>query len=119
MTCKKFILNYDMRQLVKSSQEFKEYMESDEIKDLQKKVDDRLEEIERDWYAFLKVYKELDTNKKEFEFNYEKTKKVDDSLEDTIKKLNEVFEKNVQKTIIQNDIVENKIISNDDFFEFR
>ena len=56
---------------------------------------------------------------KEFEFNYEKTKKVDDSLEDTIKKLNEVFEKNVQKTIIQNDIVENKIISNDDFFECR
>ena len=39
MTTKQFMLQYNMKKLVKSSQEYKEYMNSSEIVELQKKID--------------------------------------------------------------------------------
>ena len=66
MTTKQFILNYDVKKLVKSSQYYKEYMNSSEIIELQKKIDNELENMEKEWKVFLDIYNNLDTNKDEF-----------------------------------------------------
>ncbi|MFY4807886.1 hypothetical protein ACOTVK_04925 [Aliarcobacter butzleri] len=66
MTRKQFMLQYDMKKLVKSSQEYKEYMQSDEIVELQLKIDLELIKIEQEWKVFLDIYNNLDTNKDEF-----------------------------------------------------
>ena len=66
MTTKQFILNYDMQKLVKSSQEYKEYMNSSEIVELQLKIDLELTKMEQELKVFLDIYNNLDTNKDEF-----------------------------------------------------
>ena len=66
MTTKQFMLQYNMKKLVKSSQEYKEYMNSSEIVELQKKIDYELENMEKEWKVFIDIYKTLDTNKDEF-----------------------------------------------------
>ncbi|MEV9644243.1 hypothetical protein [Aliarcobacter butzleri] len=66
MTRKQFMLQYDMKKLVKSSQEYKEYMQSDEIVELQLKIDLELTKMEKEWKVFLDIYNNLDTNKDEF-----------------------------------------------------
>ncbi len=66
MTTKQFILNYDVKKLVKSSQYYKEYMNSSEIIELQKKIDNELENMEKEWKVFLDIYNNLHTNKDEF-----------------------------------------------------
>ncbi len=63
---KQFILNYDMQKLLKSSQYYKEYMNSFEIVELQKKIDNEIDSIQREWNVFIDIYKTLDTNKDEF-----------------------------------------------------
>ena len=63
---KQFILNYDMQKLVKSSQYYKEYMQSLEIVELQKKIDNEIDSIQKEWDVFIDIYKTLDTNKDEF-----------------------------------------------------
>lgn len=63
---KQFILNCDMQKLVKSSQYYKEYMQSLEIVELQKKIDNEIDSIQREWDVFMDIYKFLDTNKDEF-----------------------------------------------------
>lgn len=67
---KQFFLNYDMRQLVKSSEEYKNYMLSNEIQELETKIDLELTKIENDWNAFILIYKSLDKNKDEFTFEF-------------------------------------------------
>ena len=63
---KQFILNYNMQKLLKSSQYYKEYMNSFEIVELQKKIDNEIDSIQREWNVFIDIYKTLDTNKDEF-----------------------------------------------------
>ena len=63
---KQFILNYDMQKLVKSSQYYKEFMQSYEIVELQKKIDNEIDSIQKEWDVFMDIYKTLDTNKDEF-----------------------------------------------------
>ena len=66
MTTKQFMLKYDMKKLVKSSQYFKEYMQSYEIVELQLKIDLELTKMEQELKVFLDIYNNLDTNKDEF-----------------------------------------------------
>ena len=63
---KQLLLNYNMKKLVKSSQEYKEYMNSSEIVELQLKIDLELTKMEKEWQVFIDIYKSLDTNKDEF-----------------------------------------------------
>ena len=53
---KQFILNYDMQKLVKSSQYYKEFMQSDEIVELQKKIDNEIDSIQKEWDIFMDIY---------------------------------------------------------------
>lgn len=66
MTTKQFMLQYNMKKLVKSSQEYKEYMNSSEIVELQLKIDLELTKMEQEWQVFIDIYRTLDTNKDEF-----------------------------------------------------
>lgn len=66
MTTKQFMLKYNMKKLVKSSQEYKEYMNSYEIVELQLKIDLELTKMEKEWKIFLDIYNNLNTNKDEF-----------------------------------------------------
>ena len=66
MTTKQFMLKYDMKKLVKSSQYYKEFMQSYEIVELQKKIDNEIDSIQKEWDVFMDIYKTLDTNKDEF-----------------------------------------------------
>ena len=66
MTTKQFMLQYNMKKLVKSSQEYKEYMNSSEIVELQLKIDLELTKMEQELKVFLDIYNNLDTNKDEF-----------------------------------------------------
>ncbi|KLD98661.1 hypothetical protein [Aliarcobacter butzleri] len=76
------IKKYDMKTLVKLSIEYKEYMKSEEIQQLQKKIDNELTIIENEWKAFLKVYKDLDKNQHEYTIEYkEKQKEVEKKQE--------------------------------------
>lgn len=66
MTTKQLLLNYNMKKLVKSSKEYKEYMQSYEIVELQLKIDLELTKMEQEWKVFLDIYNNLNTNKDEF-----------------------------------------------------
>ncbi len=92
MTYKKFILNYDMRQLVKSSQDYKNYMQSDEIQELQSKIDLELTKIENEWNTFILIYRSLDTNKEEF--TLEGKAKIDQQRQEQQKVIEYEEEKN-------------------------
>ncbi|WP_323585089.1 hypothetical protein [Aliarcobacter butzleri] len=92
---KQFILNYDMKKLVKSSQEYKEYMNSSEIVELQKNIDNELTKMEKEWQVFIDIYKSLDTNKDEF------------TLEGKAKR---DLAKQEQQKIVENELEKNQVI---------
>ena len=95
MTTKQFMLNYNMKKLVKSSQEYKEYMNSSEIVELQKKIDYELENMEKEWKVFIDIYKTLDTNKDEF------------TLEGKAKR---DLAKQEQQKIVENELEKNQVM---------
>ena len=95
MTTKQFILKYDMKKLVKSSQYFKEYMQSDEIVELQLKIDLELTKMEKEWQVFIDIYKTLDTNKDEF------------TLEGKAKR---DLAKQEQQKIVENELEKNQVM---------
>ena len=95
MTTKQFMLQYNMKKLVKSSQEYKEYMNSSEIVELQKKIDYELENMEKEWKVFIDIYKTLDTNKDEF------------TLESKAKR---DLAKQEQQKIVENELEKNQVM---------
>ena len=95
MTTKQFILNYDVKKLVKSSQYYKEYMNSSEIIELQKKIDNELENMEKEWKVFLDIYNNLHTNKDEF------------TLEGKAKR---DLAKQEQQKIVENELEKNQVM---------
>ncbi|MCT7432608.1 hypothetical protein N5T66_04885 [Aliarcobacter cryaerophilus] len=92
---KQFILNYDMQKLVKSSQYYKEFMQSDEIVELQKKIDNEIDSIQKEWDVFIDIYKTLDTNKDEF------------TLEGKAKR---DLAKQEQQKIVENELEKNQVM---------
>lgn len=60
MKIKEFLINFDMKNMIESSKRFNEYMNSPEILDLQKKIDDELLSMEKEMKAFLQIYHSLD-----------------------------------------------------------
>ena len=95
MTTKQFMLQYNMKKLVKSSQEYKEYMNSSEIVELQLKIDLELTKMEKEWKIFLDIYNNLNTNKDEF------------TLEGKVKR--DLLLKEQQK-IVENELEKNQVI---------
>ena len=95
MTTKQFMLQYNMKKLVKSSQEYKEYMNSSEIVELQLKIDLELTKMEKEWKIFLDIYNNLNTNKDEF------------TLEVKVKR--DLLLKEQQK-IVENELEKNQVI---------
>ena len=92
MTTKQFMLQYNMKKLVKSSQEYKEYMNSSEIVELQLKIDLELTKMEKEWKIFLDIYNNLNTNKDEF--TLEGKEKMDLLLQEQQKIVKNELEKN-------------------------
>ncbi|MFX4234742.1 hypothetical protein ACOL3F_02225 [Aliarcobacter butzleri] len=88
MNAKKFILNYDMKKLVQSSKDYKNYMQSDEIQQFQSKIDLELTKMEKEWKVFIDIYRSLDTNKEEFTIKA-KLQRDQQRLEQKIKEENE------------------------------
>mgnify|MGYP003589085328 CR=1 FL=1 len=95
MTTKQFMLNYNMKKLVKSSQYFKEYMQSYEIVELQLKIDLELTKMEQELKVFLDIYNNLDTNKDEF------------TLESKAKR---DLAKQEQQKIVENELEKNQVM---------
>ena len=91
MTTKQFMLQYNMKKLVKSSQD----MNSSEIVELQKKIDYELENMEKEWKVFIDIYKTLDTNKDEF------------TLEGKAKR---DLAKQEQQKIVENELEKNQVM---------
>lgn len=92
---KQFILNYDMKKLVKSSRYYKEYMNSYEIVELQLKIDLELTKMEKEWKVFLDIYNNLNTNKDEF------------TLEGKAKR---DLAKQEQQKIVENELEKNQVM---------
>ena len=57
---KETLKTYDITRLVKASKEYKRYFESQEYKDLQKKIDNEIEMILKENEAFEKALKEVE-----------------------------------------------------------
>ena len=57
---KETLKTYDMTRLVEASKEYKRYFESQEYKDLQKKIDNEIEMILKENEAFEKALKEVE-----------------------------------------------------------
>lgn len=106
-------MKYDIRKhnfktLIKKSEEYKEYINSKEILDLELAIDKELTRIEREWKVFREVYYDLDQNKekytKEYKIEKERIKNLEnETLENTnfkneIKELDKVFE-NIKENI--------------------
>lgn len=93
---KQFILNYDMQKLVKSSQYYKEFMQSDEIVELQKKIDNEIDSIQKEWDVFMDIYKTLDTNKDEFTLEGKLKRDLEKQEQQKIIEINEKKEQTLQ-----------------------
>lgn len=91
-TIKQLLLTYDMKKLVKSSEDYKNYMLSNEIQELETKIDLELTKIENEWNAFILIYKSLDTNKEEF--TLEGKAKIDQQRQEQQKVIEYEEEKN-------------------------
>lgn len=102
------IRKHNFKDLIKKSEEYKEYINSKEILDLELAIDKELTRIEREWKVFREVYYDLDQNKKEYTKEYklekERIKNLEnETLENTsfkneIKELDKVFE-NIKENI--------------------
>ncbi|OCL86163.1 hypothetical protein [Arcobacter porcinus] len=62
----RYVKYSDMRELIDASQEYREYMESDEAKELQRKIDAELTYLEKFVKALEIVSKEIKEDRKKF-----------------------------------------------------
>lgn len=106
-------MKYDIRKhnfktLIKKSEEYKEYINSKEILDLELAIDKELTRIEREWKVFREVYYDLDQNKekytKEYQIEKERIKNLEkenlnnNNFKNEIENLDKVFE-NIKENI--------------------
>lgn len=102
------IRKHDFKTLIKKSEEYKEYINSKEILDLELAIDKELTRIEREWKVFRDLYYDLDKNKKEYTKEYkieqeriknlEKENLNNNNFKNEIQDLNKVFE-NIKENI--------------------
>lgn len=103
------IKKHDFKSLIKKSKEYKEYINSKEILDLELAIDKELTRIEREWKVFREVYYDLDQNKekytKEYKLEQERIKNLEkenlnnnNNFKNEIQDLNKVFE-NIKENI--------------------
>ena len=107
-------MKYDIRKhnfktLIKKSEEYKEYINSKEILDLEMAIDKELSRMELEWKVFREVYYDLDQNKekytKEYKLEQERIKNLEKetlnentNFKNEIKELDQVFE-NIKENI--------------------
>lgn len=102
------IKKHNFKTLIKKSEEYKEYINSKEILDLELAIDKELTRIEREWKIFRDLYYDLDKNKKEYTKEYkieqeriknlEKENLNNNNFKNEIQDLNKVFE-NIKENI--------------------
>lgn len=102
------IRKHDFKTLIKKSEEYKEYINSQEILDLEMAIDKELTRIELEWKVFREVYYDLDQNKekytKEYKLEQERIKNLEkenlnnNNFKNEIQDLNKVFE-NIKENI--------------------
>ena len=101
------IRKHDFKTLIKKSEEYKEYINSKEILDLELAIDKELSRLEREWKVFRDLYYDLDKNKekytKEYKFEQERIKNLEkenlnNNFKNEIQDLNKVFE-NIKENI--------------------
>lgn len=102
------IKKHDFKTLIKKSEEYKEYINSKEILDLELAIDKELSRMELEWKVFRDLYYDLDQNKekytKEYKIEQERIKNLEkETLENTnfkneIENLDKVFE-NIKENI--------------------
>lgn len=101
------IKKHDFKSLIQKSEEYKEYINSKEILDLELAIDKELSRLEREWKVFREVYYDLDQNKekytKEYKLEQERIKNLEkenlnNSFKNEIKELDKVFE-NIKENI--------------------
>lgn len=102
------IRKHDFKTLIKKSEEYKNYINSQEILDLEMAIDKELTRIEREWKVFRDLYYDLDQNKekytKEYKIEQERIKNLEkenlnnNNFKNEIQDLNKVFE-NIKENI--------------------
>lgn len=103
------IKKHDFKSLIQKSKEYKEYINSQEILDLELAIDKELTRIEREWKVFREVYYDLDQNKekytKEYKLEQERIKNLEKetlnentNFKNEIKELDKIFE-NIKENI--------------------
>lgn len=102
------IRKHNFKDLIKKSEEYKNYINSQEILDLEMAIDKELTRIEREWKVFRDLYYDLDKNKKEYTKEYkieqeriknlEKENLNNNNFKNEIQDLNKVFE-NIKENI--------------------
>ncbi|WP_152057859.1 hypothetical protein [Aliarcobacter butzleri] len=103
------IRKHDFKTLIKKSEEYKEYINSKEILDLELAIDKELSRLEREWKVFREVYYDLDQNKekytKKYKIEQERIKNLEKEVlnentnfKNEIKELDKVFE-NIKENI--------------------
>lgn len=103
------IRKHNFKDLIKKSEEYKEYINSKEILDLELAIDKELSRLEREWKVFREVYYDLDQNKekytKEYKIEQERIKNLEKEVlnentnfKNEIKELDKVFE-NIKENI--------------------
>lgn len=102
------IRKHNFKDLIKKSEEYKEYINSKEILDLELAIDKELTRIEREWKVFRDLYYDLDKNKekytKEYKIEQERIKNLEkenlnnNNFKNEIQDLNKVFE-NIKENI--------------------
>ena len=101
------IRKHDFKTLIKKSEEYKNYINSQEILDLEMAIDKELTRIELEWKVFREVYYDLDQNKKEYTKEYKieqeriknlEKENLNNNFKNEIKELEKVFE-NIKENI--------------------
>lgn len=102
------IKKHNFKTLIKKSEEYKEYINSKEILDLEMAIDRELSRIELEWKVFREVYYDLDQNKekytKEYKLEKERIKNLEkenlnnNNFKNEIENLDKVFE-NIKENI--------------------
>ncbi|WP_123377618.1 hypothetical protein [Aliarcobacter butzleri] len=102
------IRKHNFKDLIKKSEEYKNYINSQEILDLEMAIDKELTRIELEWKVFREVYCDLDQNKekytKEYKLEQERIKNLEkenlnnNNFKNEIKELDKVFE-NIKENI--------------------
>ncbi|MCT7548701.1 hypothetical protein N5U18_09385 [Aliarcobacter butzleri] len=103
------IRKHNFKDLIKKSEEYKEYINSKEILDLELAIDKELSRLEREWKVFREVYYDLDQNKekytKEYKLEKERIKNLEKetlnenvNFKNEIENLDKVFE-NIKENV--------------------